>query len=111
MRQFSNLLLVLDKQLKTDFAGDEDNQIRDGIMSKCNTEYAPKTIGGPWANIRLSLELAAQCERIEVQLASMHVSTDSKDETVHHVFKKERKYHKNGLRQNAEGKDHSEKVC
>ena len=44
-------------------------------------------------------------------MATMHVSTDAKDETVHHVFKKERKFHKNELRQNTEGKDQSEQVC
>ena len=55
------------------YGGDSDNQIRDAILSKGTSEYLRRKLleEGRGLTLAVTLEIAARCESIEEQLASM----------------------------------------
>ncbi|XP_013881856.1 uncharacterized protein LOC106530712, partial [Austrofundulus limnaeus] len=65
-----------------DFRGDNDNQIRDAILSKCTSEYVRRKLleDGPGLTLARALELASQCERVEEQMAAMSITEEKKSE-------------------------------
>ena len=73
------------------FGGDLSNQLRDAVLSKCSSEYVKRKLleEGSMLNLDRALEIAAQCERVEEQMAAMRVSSaDIKGaEAVNHVSK------------------------
>ena len=64
-----------------DFQGDKDNQIRDAILSKCTSAYVRRKLleDGPGLSLARTLAAAAQCERVEEQLAAMSVTGENKE--------------------------------
>ncbi|ROL08902.1 hypothetical protein DPX16_5238 [Anabarilius grahami] len=59
-----------------DFGADKDNQIRDAVLSRGNSEYVRRKLLEEGTGLTLSrtLEIAAQCERVELQMPAMHIS-------------------------------------
>ena len=55
------------------YGGDSDNQIRDAILSKGTSEYLRRKLleDGRGLMLAVTLEIAARCESIEEQMASM----------------------------------------
>lgn len=80
-----------------DSGADKDNQIRDAVLSRCNSEYVRRKLLEEGTDLMLArtLEIAAQCERVKLQMAALHVSSDSEiKETVSLVSKKGARDHK-----------------
>ncbi len=96
-----------------DFGADKDNQIRDAVLSLCNSEYVRRKLLEEGTDLTLArtLEIAAQCERVELQMAALHVSSDSEiKETVSLVSKKGARDHKKRM-QYSKGGTYSDKTC
>ncbi len=96
-----------------DFVADKDNQIRDVVLSRCNSEYVRRKLLEEGTDLTLArtLEIAAQCERVELQMAALHVSSDSEiKETVSLVSKKGARDHKKRM-QYSKGGTYSDKTC
>lgn len=96
------------------FGTDMSNQLRDAILSKCTSEYVRRKLleEGSGLTLARALELAAQCERVESQMAAMRASGSSdtrEKETVNRVFKKIGA-NKTSQKREWEGKG-KEKVC
>uniref|UniRef100_A0AAV2MLX7 Gypsy retrotransposon integrase-like protein 1 n=1 Tax=Knipowitschia caucasica TaxID=637954 RepID=A0AAV2MLX7_KNICA len=73
------------------FGGDLSNQLRDAVLSKCSSEYVRRKLLEEGSELVLdkALEIAAQCERVEEQMAAMRVNdTDIKGaEAVNQISK------------------------
>ena len=56
-----------------DFGTDADNQIRDAVLNKCASTYIKRKLleEGQGLNLKRTLEIAEQCEKIETQLAAL----------------------------------------
>lgn len=81
-----------------DFGADKDNQIRDAVLSRCNFEYVRRKLLEEGTDLTLTrtLEIAVQCECVELQMVALHISQDSEiKETVSLVSKKGKKTEKN----------------
>ena len=64
-----------------DFSTDTDNQIRDPVLNKCTSTYIKRKFleEGQGLNLTRTLEVAAKCEKIEIQLAEvLHTMNGSK---------------------------------
>ncbi|CAL1586203.1 unnamed protein product [Knipowitschia caucasica] len=74
------------------FGGDLSNQLRDAVLSKCSSEYVRRKLleEGSALVLDKALEIAAQCERVEEQMAAMRVNdTDIKGaEAVNQISKR-----------------------
>ena len=57
------------------FGADTDNQIRDVVLSKCTPTYIKRKLleEGQGLSLKRTLEVAAQCEKIETQLAALSI--------------------------------------
>lgn len=98
------------------FGGDTDDQIRDAIVSKCTSSYIRRRLleEGRGLVLARTLELAAQCEQIEGQMAEMSVKEEKAEAAVNRVSQKGGKYQKRGQgKQSADrGKmDKTDKAC
>ncbi|XP_022792659.1 uncharacterized protein LOC111331751 [Stylophora pistillata] len=69
-----------------DFGTDNDNQIRDAVLNKCTSTYIKRKLleEGHGLNLTRTLEVAAQCEKIETQLAALSVKGDE-SETINKI--------------------------
>lgn len=97
VRLYNNLSQDSDKLLKTDFGVDRDNQLRDAVLSKCSSNYIKRKLleEGTELTLTRTLEIAMQCERVELHMSVMHISQpENGKETVHRVVKKKRKISK-----------------
>ena len=58
-----------------DFGADTDNQIRDAVLNKCTSTYIKRKLleEGQGLNLKRTLEVAEQCEKIETQLAALSI--------------------------------------
>lgn len=58
-----------------DFRTDNDNQIRDTILSKCTLDcFRRNLLKEPGLTLASTLDLAAQCDRVEMQTSLMQAS-------------------------------------
>ncbi len=75
MRQFATRLR--NKIRDSGYGNVSDNQIRDEILSKCQSEYIRRKLLEEGPNLTLDhvLNIAKQCEGIEAQMAALSVST------------------------------------
>ena len=58
-----------------DFGTDADNQIRDAVLNRCTSTYIKRKLleEGQGLHLNRTLEVAAQCEKIETQLVVLSV--------------------------------------
>lgn len=77
VQQFTTCLRQAAKDC--DFGADKDNQIRDAVLSRCSSEYVCRKLleEGPVLTLARTLEIAAQCERVELQIAALHISPET----------------------------------
>jgi hypothetical protein len=94
------------------FGADMANQLRDAVLSRCTSEYVRRKLleEGSALTLARALEIAAQCERVEQQMAAMRVSsTEAKGtETVNQIAKG--KWANKSRKRDGEEKG-KEKVC
>ena len=64
-----------------DFGTDVDNQIRDAVLNKCTSTYIKCKLveEGQGLNLKRILEVTAQCEKIETQLAVLSVKGEESE--------------------------------
>ena len=64
-----------------DFGIDADNQIRDAVLNKCTSTYIKRKLleEGQGLNLKHTLEVAAQWEKIETQLAALLVKGEESE--------------------------------
>ena len=69
-----------------DFGTDADNQIRDAVLNKCASTYIKRKFleEGQGLNLKRTLEIAEQCEKIETQLAALSAKGEE-PETINRV--------------------------
>ena len=63
------------------FGTDSDNQITDAVFNKCTSTYIRRKLleEGQGLNLNRTLEVAAQCEKIETQLAVLSVKGEESE--------------------------------
>ena len=91
-----------------DFGTDVDNQIRDAVLNKCTSTYIKRKLleEGQGLNLKRTLEVAAQCEKIETQLAVLSVKGEE-SESINRVNERA-----NNLNINTRGKpQEKDKTC
>ena len=91
-----------------DFGTDVDNQIRDAVLNKCTSTYIKRKLleEGQGLNLKRTLEVAAQCEKIETQLAVLSVKGEE-SESINRVNERA-----NNLNINTRGKPQGkDKTC
>ena len=91
-----------------DFGTDADNQIRDTVLNKCTSTYIKRKLleEGQGLNLNRTLEVAAQCEKIETQVAVLSVKGEE-SESINRVIER-----CNNLNTNTRGKPpEKDKTC
>ncbi|KAL1268570.1 hypothetical protein QQF64_033933 [Cirrhinus molitorella] len=91
-----------------DFGVDKDNQLRDAVLSKCSSDYIKRKLleEGTELTLTRTLEIAMQCERVELQMSAMHISQPENEKgTVNHVVKRRGKYQRTISKQTGEKKE------
>lgn len=89
VQQFATCLRQAAKDC--DFGADKDNQLRDAVLSRCSSEYVRRKLleEGTVLTLARTLEIAAQCERVELQMVALHISPETEvKETVSLVSRK-----------------------
>jgi len=70
-----------------DFGADDDNQIRDAVLCKCNSDYVRRKLLEVGAELTLArtLEVADKCEKVEGQMAALSVKKTSEPDVVNKI--------------------------
>ena len=84
VQQFATRLTKAAKDC--DFGTDADNQIRDAVLNKCASTYIKRKLleEGQGLNLKRTLEIAEQCEKIETLLAALS-ATGEEPESINRV--------------------------
>lgn len=112
MQQFTTRLRHAAKDC--DFKSFKDNQIIDAILSKCTSDYVRRKLleEGEVLTLNKTLEIAAKCECIEMQMSIMNATSapDAK-ETVYRVLGKGGKRSQEWKNKHEDKNGKSDKVC
>lgn len=91
------------------FGVDGDNQLRDAVLSKCGSDYIKRKLLEEGTELTPTLEIAMQCERVELQMSAMHISQPGNGkEAVHRVVKKRGNYKKTVTRHSRDKNENAE---
>ena len=70
-----------------DYGADTENQIRDEVLCKCNSDYLRRKLleVGPDLTLTRALELAGQCEELDTQMSMLSLDRNNTVEAVSQV--------------------------
>ncbi|XP_070546576.1 uncharacterized protein [Ptychodera flava] len=91
-----------------EFGADADNQIRDEVIAKCNSDYIRRKLleEGSTLTLANTLKVARQCEEVENQMATLTTSKPETVVTINRVDKRKPKQRVKGKRSS-----HSSNAC